>query len=160
MQTRTTAFILALLACPAGALAASLDQPTCDTLKMERAALVAAGIETDMTRGPEWGKTNLPPDRLKLVARMIEVDEQLSFRCGELTTARPALKTPKPVVAATEPGKGGATAPGGQATALTSPSDGAAPVKKKKKPAAGNKAKKKDAAAAPSAAGSTPPLSP
>jgi hypothetical protein len=148
MQTRTTAFILALLASPAGALAASLDPPTCDTLKMERAALVAAGIETDMTRGPEWGKTNLPPDRLKLVARMIEVDEQLSFRCGELTTARPSLKAPKPVEAAV---------PAGQAAALASPSGDAAPVKKKKKPAAQKKAKSKDAAAAPPSA---PALSP
>jgi hypothetical protein len=159
MQTRTTAFILALLAFPAGALATPLDQPTCDTLKIERDTLVAAGLETEMARGPEWAKTNLPPDRLKQIARMIEVDEQLSFRCGELATARPTLKEPKPVEAAAVPGKKeAATAPAGQSATASTGDE--APVKKKKKTASQKKAKSKDAAASPPTAGAGSALSP
>lgn len=160
MQTRTTAFILALLASPAGAVATPLDQPACDALKAERASLVAAGLETEMARGPDWAKTNLQPDRLKQIARMIEVDEQLSFRCGEPATARPTLKEPKPVQAAAVPGKKEAAAATGQASALVSPSGDGAPLKKKKKSTSKTKAKTKDAAAAPSAAGAGSGLSP
>ncbi len=98
MQTRWTAVLAALLIWPRAG-AAPLDQAACDTLKSERSALVAAGLEVDRNRGPEWAKANLAPDRLKLIERMIAVDEQLSFRCGEPVTARPTLKAPKPVQA-------------------------------------------------------------
>jgi hypothetical protein len=147
MQTRWTAALVAMLIWPASASSAPLDQAACDGLKTERAALGAAGVDKDLDRGPEWAKTNLAPDRMKQVARLIEVEEQLSFRCGELATARPALKEPKPVQAAAVPGtKQAGAGTDGQAAALASP-DGA-PVKKKKKPAAQKKPKNNDAAAA------------
>jgi hypothetical protein len=140
----------ALLIWPVGVTAAPLDQAACDGLKSERSALVAAGLEVDRNRGPEWAKANLAPDRLKLIERMIDVDEQLSFRCGEAVTARPTMKErPKPVQAAAVP----AGQPG-----LESPSGDTAPAKKKKKPATTkNKAKGKDSAAAGSG---LPALSP
>ena len=148
MQTRWTAVLAALLIWPAGVRAAPLDQAACDTLKSERSALVAAGLEVDRNRGPEWAKANLAPDRLKLIERMIAVDEQLSFRCGEPVTARPTMKeAPKPVQAAAVPANKEASS--GQAATSASPSGNAVPAKKKKKPAAAkNKATNKNSAAA------------
>lgn len=139
--------MVALLTAPAGVAASPLDQAACDALKTERSALVAAGIENDLARGPEGAKANkLGAERLKQIERMIEVDEQLSFRCGEAVTARPTLKEPpKPIEAAATPAKKDASA--GQAAAPVSPSGEAVPPKKKKKPAAA-KAKSKEAAQA------------
>ncbi|MBN8912983.1 MAG: hypothetical protein J0H65_13205 [Rhizobiales bacterium] len=99
---------VALLLCTALALAAAparaapLDPETCTTLKTEYDGLVAAGAKADMDRGPAWAKANLTPDRLGKIERLLAVGEQLSFRCGDQVTARPALKElPKP-----EGGKG------------------------------------------------------
>ncbi|WP_171946458.1 hypothetical protein [Hyphomicrobium sp. CS1GBMeth3] len=79
------------------ALAAPLDPEACTALKTEHTSLVAAGAKSDMSRGPEWAKTNLAPDRLDKIKRLIAVEEQLSFRCGEQLTARPQIKElPKP----------------------------------------------------------------
>ncbi len=44
--------------------------------------MLADGTRDDMERGPEWAKANLPPDRLENILRLIEVEEQLEFRCG------------------------------------------------------------------------------
>ena len=82
-----------LLAAPA-ALAAPLDPEACAALKTEHRDLVAAGAKSDMTRGPEWAKANLAPERLGKIERLIAVEEQLSFRCGEQLTARPQIKEP------------------------------------------------------------------
>jgi hypothetical protein len=157
MQTRWTAVMAALLIWPAGARAAPLDQAACDGLKSERSAMVAAGLEVDRNRGPEWARANLAPDRLKLIERMIAVDEQLSFRCGEPVTARPTMKEPpKPVQAAAVPANKEASA--GQAATAASPPGDTVPAKKKKKPATTtNKAKSKNSAAAGS---SLPSLGP
>ncbi|HEX2842402.1 hypothetical protein [Hyphomicrobium sp.] len=86
----------AVLAAPQ-AVAAPLDPPACTALKTEYDGLIAAGAKADMDRGPEWAKTNLAPDRLGKIERLIAIEEQLSFRCGEQLTARPAIKElPKP----------------------------------------------------------------
>ncbi len=82
---------LFLAAAPA-VVAAPLDPETCANLKTEYDGLVAAGARSDMDRGPEWAKANLTPDRLGKIERLIAVGEQLSFRCGDQVTARPALK--------------------------------------------------------------------
>lgn len=66
------------------AAAVQLDKEACDALRSEEAGLVTAGIKTDMDKGPEWAKTNLTPERLQQVARFIELEEQLSFRCRVL----------------------------------------------------------------------------
>ena len=66
-----------------GAAAERLDKEACEALKAEQAALVEAGAKADMERGPEWAKANLAPDRLKRIARLLEVDEGLAFRCPQ-----------------------------------------------------------------------------
>ena len=48
-----------------------------------------------MAKGPEWAKANLGPEKLQQVQRLIEVEEQLLFRCQgkplvQLLTAREA----------------------------------------------------------------------
>lgn len=66
-----------------GAAAARLDKEACEALKVEQARLVEAGAKSDMERGPEWAKVNLPPDRLKRIERLLEVEEGLAFRCPQ-----------------------------------------------------------------------------
>jgi hypothetical protein len=79
------------------AVGAPLEPEACATLKSEHGDLVAGGAKSDMDRGPDWAKANLSPERLGKIERLIAVEEQLSFRCGNLLTARPALKElPKP----------------------------------------------------------------
>ena len=73
---------LALLATLTGAVAAPLDQPACDALDAELTKLVAAGAQSDFDKGPSWGKVNLTRERLSAVRRLIEVNEQLAFRCN------------------------------------------------------------------------------
>lgn len=64
------------------AVAASLSKEECDKLHAEQAELTAAGVREQFDRGAEWGKANLPPDKLQRVQRFISIEEQLSFRCG------------------------------------------------------------------------------
>ncbi|MDQ8700746.1 hypothetical protein [Hyphomicrobium sp. LHD-15] len=89
--------LAAVLLAASPAAAAPLDPQACTTLKSEYQSLVAAGAKSDKEKGPQWAKSNLQPDRLGAIERLITVEEQLSFRCGEVLTARPALKEqPKP----------------------------------------------------------------
>ncbi len=53
----------------------------CDRAKSEQAGLESAGVTADMARGAEWARANLEPERLKRVARWIELQEQILFRC-------------------------------------------------------------------------------
>lgn len=64
------------------ASAAQLDKDSCAKLKAEQTQLEQGGARGSMVRGPEWAKSNLAPDKLENVRRLIEVDEQLLFRCG------------------------------------------------------------------------------
>src|SRR5690242_14879503 len=74
---------LALFAAGGGAVRAEkLDKESCKSLTGEMDGLVAAGVKSDMERGPEWAKSNLTPDRLGQVKRLMELGEQLEFRCG------------------------------------------------------------------------------
>lgn len=63
-------------------VAASLSKEECDKLHAEQAELTAEGVREQFDRGAEWGKANLPPDKLQRVQRFIGNEEQLSFRCG------------------------------------------------------------------------------
>ena len=63
-----------------------------------------------MGKGPQWAKANLEPGKLEQIKRLLEVDEQLLFRCG----GRPLVNLPKdpdPDPAAREPGDNAAKAP-------------------------------------------------
>lgn len=78
-----SAVVLALLAAGATVASASkLDKTACAELSTEFAGATAAGVKGDMERGPEWAKANLSPERLASIHRLIEVQEQLEFRCG------------------------------------------------------------------------------
>jgi hypothetical protein len=105
-----TALVLAVSFVP-GVQAAPLEPEACSALKTELQGLLSTGAKSDMDRGPDWAKANLAPDKMAKIERLIAVEEQLSFRCGEQVTARPALKElPKPegapAVAMSADGKG------------------------------------------------------
>jgi hypothetical protein len=72
---------LAALAALTQARAAPLDAETCAKLQGEQERLENAGVEKDMAKGPAWAKANLAPEKLNLVQRFIEIEEQLLFRC-------------------------------------------------------------------------------
>lgn len=61
---------------------AALDRDSCNKLKTEQAALEKQGVRVTMLKGPEWAKTNLAADKLEQIRRVIELDEQLLFRCA------------------------------------------------------------------------------
>jgi hypothetical protein len=73
--------LAALCASLAEVRAAPLDADTCTKLAIEHGELEVAGIDKEMTKGPEWGKANLGPERLAQVRRFIELEELMLFRC-------------------------------------------------------------------------------
>jgi hypothetical protein len=64
-------------------LAAPLDPVTCDAVRSEHALLAEAGVTQIIAKGPEWGRANASKSDLVRVARWIELEEQLTFRCGQ-----------------------------------------------------------------------------
>jgi len=76
--------------------AAPLENEACDQLKAEQATLGIAGARTHLAKGPAWAKANLSADKLQQIARLIEVDEQVSFRCVQprQPLLRAATQTP------------------------------------------------------------------
>lgn len=53
----------------------------CERAKAEQSSLETSGVTRDMAQGPDWARANLPVDRLQRVARWIELQEQILFRC-------------------------------------------------------------------------------
>jgi|GEM_PF-5329013 len=104
----TAGLLLATLA----ARGAPLDKESCAKLKAEEAELEQAGVRASMSRGPEWAKNNLAPAQLAQIRRLIEVEEQLLFRChGKPLVSLPKDPDPDPAARepdAKEPGKGAA----------------------------------------------------
>jgi hypothetical protein len=76
-----------------GAEALPMAPEACDQAKAEQAGLETSGVGRDMAQGPDWARANLPIDRLQKIARWIELEEQILFRCP-----RPA-PPPEPVTA-------------------------------------------------------------
>lgn len=104
---RTVRCMAAVAVCalaPAAAVAAKLDNAACAALTNERNVIAATGVKADMERGPEWAKANMPPERLQSALRLLEIEDQLEFRCGR--RGRPG----KPEQTA-EPAKPGAGTP-------------------------------------------------
>lgn len=60
--------------------AAPLDTAACEAASSEQQHL--ADVPPVLERGADWGKSNLSPQMLQRVARWIELQEQLWFRCG------------------------------------------------------------------------------
>lgn len=172
-STRLLLRALWLIAALAGAgglqavVAAPLEKEACDALKSEQAVLSLAGARADLARGAAWGKANLGADRLKKIARLIEVDEQVMFRCPAPPPEVDAAAKPQPAAspkpkqakpAAAEAGRNAKATAGGKAEtgAATAASGGklepqaATAPEKPQKPskAAAAAAEKKRAAAA------------
>jgi hypothetical protein len=83
MKLQRNILALALLAGSlVAALAAKLDKTACNELSSELAGMVASGVRDDIGRGPDWAQSNLPPERLRSIKRLLEVEDQLEFRCG------------------------------------------------------------------------------
>jgi hypothetical protein len=101
MMRPAFSFIIAavLLQVPVS-LATQLDKDSCTKLKNEQAQLEKDGVRGSLGRGPDWAKVNLGPEKMEQVRRLIEVDEQLLFRCG----GRPLVVLPSDPDAA--PGEG------------------------------------------------------
>lgn len=66
---------------PSIGVAAALDPATCQTLFEEHAGLIDPEMREDLKRGPEWAKANLAAERLEKLAKVIELEEALAFRC-------------------------------------------------------------------------------
>lgn len=129
------AMLLAPLPIIGAAEAARLDKDACEALKTEHANLVGAGVRDQMAKGPEWAKANLPRDALAGIRRLIEVEEQIAFRCER---PRPAVVTTAAPAEGEEPAQSGpAHKPAAKAAAVPAePASEAAPAptKKKRKP--------------------------
>jgi hypothetical protein len=97
----------AMVAHAAAAHAAPLDKEECAKLKGEQAQLEQSGVRSSMGRGPEWAKANLSSERLEQVRRVIELDEQLLFRCQgkPLVTFREAADPDPAAVGSRDPAK-------------------------------------------------------
>jgi hypothetical protein len=124
-----------LLQAPA-ARAAQLDKDSCAKLKTEQAQLEQGGTRVNLGKGPEWAKINLAPEKLEQIRRLIELDEQLLFRCG----GRPLVvipHDPDPAAREVESKDGAAKGPPAKA-AKTPPAEKkqAVPLKKAAAPPA------------------------
>ncbi len=78
-----SALLLGALAIALGDVRAEpLDMATCGQLKGEQARMEHEGVRSSMAKGPEWAKANLAADKLAQIRRLIDLDEQLLFRCS------------------------------------------------------------------------------
>jgi hypothetical protein len=74
--------VLSLAGIAAAAAGASpLDQAACEALKADRGRLLTESLKSDIAKGAEWARANLSQDRLKEIQSLIEVEEQIAFRC-------------------------------------------------------------------------------
>ncbi|MBN9248743.1 MAG: hypothetical protein J0I81_15105 [Hyphomicrobium sp.] len=60
-----------------------VDSDTCSALRLEQIKFRASGILDDMSKGPQWAKTNLPAERLREIEHYIQLDEQVKFGCRD-----------------------------------------------------------------------------
>lgn len=88
------AFALMLSAASGSVHAAKLDKEACAGLASELAAITATGIKAEMERGPDWGKANMSADRLRDVRRVLELEDELQFRCGARGIYKPTEPAP------------------------------------------------------------------
>jgi hypothetical protein len=103
MMRRGLMLLAAGLLLATAARSSPLGKDGCAQLKVEQGDLERAGARASMSKGPQWAKGNLEPARLEQIKRLLEIDEQLLFRCG----GRPLVSLPKdpdPDPAAREPG--------------------------------------------------------
>jgi hypothetical protein len=119
----------ALAVALAQARASPLDAETCAKLTSEHAQLEAAGVESNMEKGPDWAKTSLSREQIQQIRRYIELEEQLLFRCRDKSLVKLA---PEP-----DPGSNSEANENDKATPKAVPP----PAKNSKAPAAATKKK-------------------
>jgi hypothetical protein len=160
--------------------AVPLAKEECDKLKAEQEQLTQAGVRVTMANGPDWAKANLKADKLAQIARLIDVDAQVAFRCIEpKLQPAPALKAeadkPRPKVRKkaaaasegqqqgaaqpTKPAQPQAARPAASAASATPAPPGTGEVSAQPKPAprrAQPKSKANDAYVPPAAAAAQP----
>jgi hypothetical protein len=115
--------------CTMHAAAAPLDAEDCEKLQQEHVELTKTGVKQDMAKGPDWAAANLARDRLDRIQRMIEVEEQVAFRCPQPKPAKAAAKEKPPAPKAQSAGRTKAE-PGDEAVPLPAKS----PVAKAARP--------------------------
>jgi hypothetical protein len=130
--------------------AAPLDKEGCAKLKVEEGELEQAGVRRDMSKGPHWAKVNLAPDKLEQIRRLLEVEEQLLFRCH----GKPLVNLPRDPEA--DPGAGTDDTNEAPAKGAKSPK---APQKGGTKKTAAPPAEKKTTGSVKEEAGSKNPIS-
>jgi hypothetical protein len=146
MRAGLTFALTAMLLQAVGAQAATLDKDTCSRLEVEQTALEKGGARATLAKGAAWAKDNLPLDKLQEVRRLIEVDEQILFRCqGKPLVLLPSSVDADPVQSTDDPPDGEKPADDAAATPK------AAPAKDAKTPAP------KAAAVTPGKAGTEAP---
>ena len=129
---------LMMLGLAGDALGEPLDKAVCESLKQEHGQLVGAGAKDNMARGPEWATANLAPERIKEIRRLIDIEEQLAFRCPQPKPAAQRAESQEPAAA-------GADAPSvsEQPTGSNSPKAARAHRKAKARTAGGGRRTKK-----------------
>lgn len=98
----STAALMATALVPV-APAATLDEQTCDQLKLEIGELEKIGARDNLAKGAAWGRANLRSAQLEQVKKLIEMDEAVAFRCP-----RPKPQPDPATVAAAAKGKASA----------------------------------------------------
>lgn len=94
---RFTTVLLAVWLLPVAAHATKpkLDKGTCTQLRLEQTKSLKSGIANDISKGPEWAKTNLSADRVREIARYIKLDEEVRFGCRDAKLSADAEKASK-----------------------------------------------------------------
>lgn len=90
LRTRLALIGIAVAAWSGVALAEDsvrVDEAACAGFEKEKADLEKTGIADDIERGADWGKANLPPERLRQISRHIFLEEKLTFRCPNVLAA-------------------------------------------------------------------------
>lgn len=107
--------LAASIASLAPAAAVPLEPAACEELREKLETLRSDGAAADMARGPDWARANLAPERLQRIGTLLEVEEQLNFRCG---IAKARITLPTTIEGGEEeiPGPGEATVEGTQRT--------------------------------------------
>jgi hypothetical protein len=113
-----TLVLTAMLLQGVGAQAATLDKDTCARLEEEQTTLEKTGVRATLAKGAAWAKDNLPLDKLQQVRRLIEVDEQILFRCqGKPLVLLPSSVDADPVQSTDDNAPDGEKPADGQAAA-------------------------------------------
>lgn len=138
-----------------------LDKETCVQLHTEQATFIQSGILADLSRGPAWGKSNLPADRLREIEHYIMLDEQIKFACREATLTPEMMRVEEiakrlelnpnldPFAPPPEPAATGAAASPDAPAGLSPTPDEKPKVRKPKPPAAKPASAANDALKAP-----------